>query len=455
MALSVCLIDTITRNNCAISRALSGAGYRVQRITLDETEKVSSLDKKPDILIFRVTRGLDKNDRFWKVLSHLQSIHAIPQLLVISGAGEDIFSHILSSKVKHYIFLPVRKKYLYQRIKDIIDGRLRDYAGEGVSLDLEYNQKRFQGKLDSDSASSMLYSLVGNTLHHHHLLEEIKRPKKRKDTTSLEHAEERRLEKEMWDALEKDQFQLYYQPVFDLRSGRLNGFESLIRWIHPEKGLIPPDAFIPIAERTPFIMALGFWIIEKASEHIRDWNMRFRPDPPLYVNINLSARQFVHPELAEKILDIINEKGLEREMINFEITEGAFMDDMEQANLSLLKMKNEGLRIYMDDFGTGYSSLTYLLHFPVDCIKIDKSFVQWMHIEKVSEQIVKSVIYLAHNLDMKVVSEGVESEEHLTMLRTMDCDYSQGYYHSKPMPHGEAEQYITENLPKIAGQTGH
>jgi EAL domain-containing protein (putative c-di-GMP-specific phosphodiesterase class I) len=446
MTNSVCLINQSTRDNCPIGKALNEAGYRVHRITLDETGKVSSLDPNPDILLLRVTGELAVSDSFWSILSNLQSSSTIPVLLVISGAGEDIFSRLLASKVKHYLFLPVGKKYLYQRIKDIIDGRLRNYAGEGVSLDLEYNRKRFRGTLDADSASGMLYSLVGNTLHHRHLLGQARRPKKKRAEESTERFEERQFEEEMWKALEEKQFQLYYQPVYDLRFGRLSGFEALIRWIHPEKGLIPPDAFIPVAEKTPFIMALGFWIIEEASEHIREWNRHFKPDFPLYVNVNLSARQFVHPELAEKILEIINEKGIEREMINFEITEGAFMDDMEQANLTLLKMKNEGLRIYMDDFGTGYSSLTYLLHFPVDCIKIDKSFVQWMHIEEASEQIVKSIIYLAHNLDMIVVSEGVESEEHLTMLRTMECDYSQGYYHSKPMPREKAEQFIAENL---------
>ncbi|HOW83870.1 MAG TPA: EAL domain-containing protein, partial [Spirochaetota bacterium] len=168
----------------------------------------------------------------------------------------------------------------------------------------------------------------------------------------------------------------------------------------------------------------------------------FSFSPPIRVNVNLSARQFVLDELCERIFRIVEEYRVPPESLAFEITESAFMEDMESANLMLLKLKAGKHRIYMDDFGTGYSSLSYLQHFPVDTLKIDKSFVEWMHIDEQSEQIVRAIIDLAHNLKMTVVAEGVEVDEHRDVLKKYGCDYGQGYYFSKPLDVPAARQYL-------------
>jgi EAL domain-containing protein (putative c-di-GMP-specific phosphodiesterase class I) len=245
-------------------------------------------------------------------------------------------------------------------------------------------------------------------------------------------------------ALDDGEFELWYQPIIDAKNGCLTGFESLVRWKNADTGeIIFPDRFIPTIESEDIVVPFGFWIIDQACRQLRSWNDRFNFRTPLRVGINLSARQFTCGVLVEKIVDIINSHGVEPSSIALEITESAFMEDMETANLMLLKMRAEKIKIYLDDFGTGFSSLSYLLHFPVDVIKIDKSFVKWMHVDEQSEEIVKSIIELAHNLKMKVVAEGVEDEDHLSKLSEFGCDLIQGYYYSKPLCPVDADAFIS------------
>ena len=250
-------------------------------------------------------------------------------------------------------------------------------------------------------------------------------------------------------ALDDGEFELWYQPVIDRAAGRLAGFEALVRWKDADTGeTVFPDRFIPTIESDDIVVPFGFWIVEEACRQMKLWDEAFRCDPPLRVGVNLSARQFNCGVLVEKIVEIIHRHGLDSRFLSLEITESAFMDDMEAANLMLLKLKAEKIRLYLDDFGTGFSSLSYLMHFPVDVIKIDKSFVKWMHVDEQSEEIVKSVITLAHNLKMRVVAEGVEEEEHLTMLSEYGCDYIQGYYYSKPLCAADATAYIASGMSR-------
>ncbi|HEY1407213.1 MAG TPA: EAL domain-containing protein [Spirochaetota bacterium] len=245
------------------------------------------------------------------------------------------------------------------------------------------------------------------------------------------------------DALQKGEFELWYQPIVSCNSGFVSGFEALIRWNHPERcEIIFPDCFIPTIERYEMIIPFGFWIIEEACKQLKEWQNRYPLDPPIRISVNLSARQFTCPELCERIIEIIDSHGIDPSTIGLEITESAFMEDMENANLMLLKLKAKKVKIYLDDFGTGFASLSYLLHFPVDVIKIDKSFVKWMHVDEQSEEIVRSVVMLAHNLKMKVVAEGVESDDHLGRLEEFGCDYIQGYFYSKPLNREDAGRFI-------------
>jgi EAL domain-containing protein (putative c-di-GMP-specific phosphodiesterase class I) len=171
------------------------------------------------------------------------------------------------------------------------------------------------------------------------------------------------------------------------------------------------------------------------------WHDAF-PDNPVRITINLSAQQFLNMELSKNIIDTVDGQKLDPATIGFEITESSFMEDRDVANTTLLTLKGHDFPLYLDDFGTGYSSLSYLLSFPVNVLKIDKSFVEWMHIDEQSSEIVKSVTALAHNMKMRVVAEGIESKEHCVMAKDFGCDYGQGYFFSRPLPPEEATEFI-------------
>lgn len=264
--------------------------------------------------------------------------------------------------------------------------------------------------------------------------------------TSISHRTKDRIkrEEELLEAIEKKEFEMFYQPIVSLQNGRITGFEALVRWNSPSKGYIPPSEFIPLAEETGFILPLGLLAIEMTAAQLCQWNSTVRSSMPITSSVNLSAVQFIHPNLDEQICEIVEMHRLEREWLRFEITESALMADMESANIMLLKLKSLKHKIYMDDFGTGYSSLSYLRHFPVDVLKIDQSFVKWMGIDEECDTIVRAIIELAHNLNMEVVAEGIETEKHVEMLREMNCDYGQGYFFSKPI----AAQSATDLLAK-------
>ena len=260
--------------------------------------------------------------------------------------------------------------------------------------------------------------------------------------------EHRAIENKLWEAYENGYFRLFYQPVISIESGKLAGFEALIRIIHPVDGLIPPDVFISIAETSAIIFPLGLWIIEEACRQIQLWKTMFILDTPLRINVNLSAKQFIHPDLTKHIFEITEQYGIDENDIAFELTESAFMEDMESANIALLELRSRKFALYMDDFGTGYSSLSYLMHFPVNVIKIDQSFVKWMHIDEQSETLVRSLVALAHNLNLKVVAEGTDDASHIEILKNCGCDYAQGYYFAKPLPAEEAGKFISDHFKK-------
>ncbi len=249
----------------------------------------------------------------------------------------------------------------------------------------------------------------------------------------------------VYEGIKKEEFVLYYQPIIETSSGRLFGFESLIRWNHPERGLLTPEGFIPEAEKTGAIIKLGEWITETAMKQSAEWAALF-PNHSLRIGINLSAKQFIDSSLSKSILKLSEKYGIIKENIAFEITESAFMEDMDKANIILLTLRAFNYPIYLDDFGTGFASLSYLLHFPVDTIKIDRSFVEWMHIDEQSAEIVRSVATLAHNLKMKVVAEGIETSDHLELAREFGCDYSQGYFFSRPLSPQDAEEFIKSSM---------
>lgn len=245
------------------------------------------------------------------------------------------------------------------------------------------------------------------------------------------------LENELRWAIPKDQFQLYYQPQVNAETGFMEGMEALIRWNHPTLGQVSPGEFIPIAEDTGIIMDIGKWVLKEVCTQINTWLSNGYTVPPIAVN--LSARQFMTPDLASSISEIVNSTSCKPQQIMFEITESSSMNDIESVLPVLHKLKSIGFQIAIDDFGKGYSALGYIKQFPIDILKIDKSFVQELTSDTKSAVITKAIIEMAHGMDIKVIAEGVETPEQLDYLRHMNCDIIQGYLTARPMPSDQLE----------------
>jgi diguanylate cyclase (GGDEF)-like protein/PAS domain S-box-containing protein len=253
-----------------------------------------------------------------------------------------------------------------------------------------------------------------------------------------------RLEHDLRRALEYEEFELYYQPIVDLASGRIAGFEALCRWRHPQQGMISPELFIPLAESTGLIIPLGLWVLRQAVEQIRAWHQRFPSDAELGISVNLSGKQFAQKGLLEEIAHTLADSGVDHHSLKLEITESAIMNDADSANLLLARLKGLDIQLSIDDFGTGYSSLSYLHRFPFDILKIDRSFVGKMdQDDRQGLEIVRTIITLAQVLGLKVVAEGIETPAQLELLRGLGCQFGQGYLFAKPLPASEAEALLT------------
>ncbi|WP_421659428.1 EAL domain-containing protein [Leptothermofonsia sp. ETS-13] len=242
------------------------------------------------------------------------------------------------------------------------------------------------------------------------------------------------LETDLRRAIEQQEFQLHYQPIVALETGKTAGFEALVRWQHPQNGFISPAEFIPVAEETGLIVPLGQWVIRTACQQIKQWQTEFKLDSALMVSVNLSGQQFTQPDLVEFIEETLAAIELEGHSLKLEITESVAMNNVESAIAMLVRLKALNLQLSIDDFGTGYSSLSYLYRFPVDTLKIDRSFVSRMDDAGDDAAIVQTIVGLAHSLNMNVVAEGVETAAQLARLQTMQCEYGQGYFFSKPLP---------------------
>ncbi len=250
------------------------------------------------------------------------------------------------------------------------------------------------------------------------------------------------LKKSLYTALRREEFQVYYQPQVSLATGKIVGAEALVRWKHPEKGLIPPTEFIPVAEETGFIIPLGEWILQTACQHLKSWkNEGFYG---LRVAVNLSPRQFHQQELSSKIAEILEKIGLEPSSLELELTESLMIEDTESAIATLTQLKKLGVSISIDDFGTGYSSLSYLTQYPFDILKIDRSFIRNITDGSRNAAIVKAIIAMAHSLCLEVIAEGVETESEKDFIVRYKCDYMQGYLFSRPLPETDFEQLLKQ-----------
>jgi diguanylate cyclase (GGDEF)-like protein len=251
-----------------------------------------------------------------------------------------------------------------------------------------------------------------------------------------------KMETDLRRACERDELFVDYQPIVSLQSRTLIGFEALVRWDHPEFGLVPPKEFIPVAEETGLILTIGQRVLESACRQAREWQETFPASPPLFVSVNLSVKQFNQPGLVEDIANLLAESQLPPRCLKLEITESVFSDNIEAAVGLLTQLRELGVQLSIDDFGTGYSSLSYLQRFPIDTLKIDRSFVTQMMENEENLAIVRTIVALAQNLGMDVVAEGVETEDQLKLLRKLECENGQGYLFSTPLGGQQLDQFI-------------
>jgi EAL domain-containing protein (putative c-di-GMP-specific phosphodiesterase class I) len=245
-------------------------------------------------------------------------------------------------------------------------------------------------------------------------------------------------------ALERDELVLHYQPTVDLRTGAIAGFEALVRWNHPTRGMVPPLEFIGVAEATGLIVPLGRWVLNEACRQAVAWGAG--PDRRIKMAVNVSVRQFEAGDLSETVAEVLAETGMPASQLCLEMTESVLLTDTDENLSRIVGLKALGITLAMDDFGTGYSSLAYLRRFPMDVLKIDRSFVDRLGGETEDEALVRTIVRLAQRFGMDTVAEGIEEAVQLAALREMGCDYAQGFYLSRPVPAPAAEVLLNTGL---------
>jgi diguanylate cyclase (GGDEF)-like protein len=252
------------------------------------------------------------------------------------------------------------------------------------------------------------------------------------------------LETDLRSAIERGELCMYYQPIIDLNSLKLGGFESLVRWNHPQRGLIPPNEFIPVSEETGLIIPMTLWILQTSCRQLVEWQLKHPDSKDLVVSVNLSGKHFAQKDLVKQIAKILDETQINPACLKLELTESAVMENAESVISMLKEIRKLGIHLSIDDFGTGYSSLSYLHRFPINTLKVDRSFVSAMEEGSENGEIVRTIISLAKTLNLDVVAEGIETVHQLEKLRFLNCEYGQGYLFSRPVPAEEAERILTD-----------
>ncbi len=255
------------------------------------------------------------------------------------------------------------------------------------------------------------------------------------------------LENNLRNAIEEEEFLLFYQPKVDITTSKIVGAEALIRWNHPQQGMVPPFKFIPVAEETGLIIDVGRWVLNEACRQNKEWQRQKLP--PLSVAVNVSPRQFQYPGFFEDVKNAIEQSGLNPDFLELEITESMLMSDVEEVVNKLKKLTGFGLSMAIDDFGTGYSNLSYLVRFPVSTLKIDRAFVKDVETDDAIAALTHSIIRMSRNLNLKIVAEGAENKNHISFLKDHGCNVVQGYYYSKPLPAQEFGELLKKGRIEI------
>ncbi|MCA9296622.1 MAG: EAL domain-containing protein, partial [Phycisphaerales bacterium] len=260
------------------------------------------------------------------------------------------------------------------------------------------------------------------------------------------------LENDLRKAVEAHQFEVLYQPIVELETGSVIAFESLIRWNHPERGVIPPTEFIPIAEETGLIAPIGRWVLQEACRQLAAWRRELGDDRDLSISVNVSPRQVGEANLVHEVRRVLSVTGLDARWLRLEITETMIMENAASIHEVLHDLKSLGVELHMDDFGTGYSSLSYLHRFPLDVLKIDREFVTNISDDPEYASVVRAIMTLAHSLRMRVTAEGIETPEQLALVRSLGCNYGQGYLFARPLSPANAWKLLSseESMRKSA-----
>jgi EAL domain-containing protein (putative c-di-GMP-specific phosphodiesterase class I) len=255
------------------------------------------------------------------------------------------------------------------------------------------------------------------------------------------------LETDLRRAIEHQQFQVYYQPIVSLDTGKVTGFEALVRWMHPIRGMVSPAEFIPLAEETGLIGSIDWWVLREACRQLGAWQQEFGATLPLTISVNASGLQLSQLGFLERLDQILRETGVKGQSLKLEITESGLLKNAPCGVYMLEQLKALGVQLSIDDFGTGYSSLARLHQLPIDTLKIDRSFVSQIgNNDSESLEIVRAIMTLAHSLEMDVIAEGVETQEHLRQLRSLECEYGQGYFFSRPVDSQAASKLLAAQV---------
>ncbi|HAN74911.1 MAG TPA: GGDEF domain-containing response regulator [Planktothrix sp. UBA8407] len=353
----------------------------------------------------------------------------------LSRLGGDEFAILLTEipDYDHVITLADRILECFSQAFNLERHEIFINASIGIVIgNCEYNEPEHLLR-DADTA---MYRAKALGKGQYHLFDPIMH------TAALERLQ---LETDLRRGIEQDELVVHYQPIICLNTGIIAGFEALVRWSHPKRGLVAPNLFIPMAEETGLITTIGYWVLSESCHQLRTWQKQNLIDSNLFVSVNLSVKQFAQPNLLEQIDQVLADSQLSPDCLKLEITESAIMDNHKHVATILKELRKRHILISIDDFGTGYSSLSYLHSFPVDTLKIDKSFVQRLNLESENIGLIPVIISLAKTMNMNVVAEGIELVDQLEILRELDCGFGQGYFFAKPLPGEQLIKFLSSN----------
>jgi len=376
------------------------------------------------------TLGHDKGDLLLQQAAQRLST-CVREVDTIARFGGDEFTVILQMIDSANSAAQVAEKIIQTFTAPFILSGNEAYIGASIGISLSPHDSRDPTVLLRNADIAMYQAKAAGRNQYYFFTEEINANAQARMNMELD----------LHRAIEREEFSIHYQPIIDLSSERISGLEALVRWHHPEHGWIEPDKFIPLAEETGLINPIGEWILKTACQQGQQWLEEGMP--PLVISVNLSSRQMMSGHMIDILEKILDETKYPTEFLVLEITESLLLEDTATTTQQLHKLKEMGIKLSIDDFGTGHSSLSYLKRFPVDAIKIDKSFIQDMVKIPEDASLVQAIIAMSHSLGLSTIAEGVEDQEQLSLIRTLKCDFVQGYYFSKPLQSHELAEFIS------------